>query len=121
MTKEEKSYLKRYSVIMIIRAITNISLTIYTSNLRDDIKNIKEYIENQTCSIDSKVPVEAVDDLVDRRISRFERERNLERNNYKDRLSSDVYYDWDTYDSTMEKCRDIVWWTWYSVIKFENI
>lgn len=121
MTEEEMKSLKRYWLIMIIRAITNIALTVYTSNLRDDIKHIGEYIENQTCSIDSKVPVEAVDDLVDRRISRFERERNQERWNFKDRLSSDVYYDWDTYDTTMEKCRDIVWWTWYSVIKFENI
>ena len=121
MTNEErKSYLKRCSVIIIIRAITNISLTIYTSNLRDDIKNIKEYIENQTCYIDSRVWVEAVDDVVDRRISRFEREWNQERWNFKDRLSSDVYYDWDTYDTTMEKCMDIVWWTWYTVLKFDK-
>jgi len=120
MEKEEKSYLKRCSVIIIIRAITNIALTIYTSNLRDDIKYIKEYIENQPCYIDSRVPVEAVDDLVDRRITKAEQDWWWEWSNFLNRLSSNIYYDWDDYDTTMEKCMDIVWWTWYTVLKFDK-
>lgn len=108
MTKEEKSGLKRCSIVIIIRTITNISLMIYTSNLRDDIKHIGEYIENQTCFIDSKVPVEAVDDLVDRRITKAEQDWWWEWSNFLNRLSSNIYYDWDDYDTVMEQCVDII-------------
>lgn len=55
-----------------------------------------------------QLAVDIVDDLVDRRITKAEQDWWWEWSNFLNRLSSNIYYDWDDYDTIMEKCVDIV-------------
>ena len=55
-----------------------------------------------------QLAVDIVDDLVDRRITKAEQDWWWEWSNFLNRLSSNIYYDWDDYDTVMEQCVDII-------------